>query len=123
MVSGNPYISANSATRNALNAPKERQSRGVRGLKKVKAKRMKTAEVTAASHHRPELGASLVIVVFGTLLVGVAVSAMAVMKEMHQRASQQQQVRQHPVQVRAMLGPEKETGNGEESGHDQPEGQ
>jgi hypothetical protein len=35
MLSGKPYISANSATRKALNAPNERQSRGVRGLKKL----------------------------------------------------------------------------------------
>jgi hypothetical protein len=33
----------NSATRNALNAPKERQSRFVCGLKKVDAKKMKIA--------------------------------------------------------------------------------
>jgi hypothetical protein len=35
MVSGNPYISANNATRNALNALNDRQSRVVGGLKKL----------------------------------------------------------------------------------------
>jgi hypothetical protein len=35
MLSGKPYISANSAIRNALKALNERQSRGVRGLKKL----------------------------------------------------------------------------------------
>jgi hypothetical protein len=43
----------NSATRNALNAPNERQSRFVCGLKKVKAKKMKIAEFMKTSDHSP----------------------------------------------------------------------
>ncbi len=39
MVSGKPYISAKSATRKALKAPKGRQSRDVTGFAKLKAKR------------------------------------------------------------------------------------
>ncbi|MBP2311823.1 hypothetical protein [Azospirillum soli] len=53
MVSGKPYISVNSATMKALNAPKERQSRGDCGLPKLKAKMMKMAELRATSTHRP----------------------------------------------------------------------
>ncbi|QFS88243.1 hypothetical protein FIU96_15430 [Marinobacter sp. THAF39] len=41
---GKPYISVNNATRNALKAPNERQSRLVLGLKKLNAKKIKTAE-------------------------------------------------------------------------------
>lgn len=52
-MSGNPYISVNSATRNAENAPNERQSRPVRGRVKLKAKMMNTAALIAASSHRP----------------------------------------------------------------------
>ena len=52
-MSGNPYISVKSATRKALNAPKERQSREVRGLKKLSAKRMNTTELMMTSHQRP----------------------------------------------------------------------
>jgi hypothetical protein len=37
----------------ALNAPNDRQSRVVRGLKKLKAKKMNTAELIAASDHKP----------------------------------------------------------------------
>jgi hypothetical protein len=43
----------NSATRNALKALKERQSRFVFGLKKLNAKRMKIAELMMTSDHRP----------------------------------------------------------------------
>jgi hypothetical protein len=53
MVSGNPYISANSATRKALNAPNDRQSRDVFGLKKLKAKKIKTAEFRMTRVQRP----------------------------------------------------------------------
>ena len=53
MVSGKPYISANSATRKALNAEKLRQSRFVRGLKKLKAKKMKIAEFATTRNQRP----------------------------------------------------------------------
>lgn len=44
MVSGKPYISVNSATMKAEKAPKERQSRAVPGLVKLKAKMMKTSQ-------------------------------------------------------------------------------
>ena len=50
---GKPYISVNSATMKALKAPKERQSRFVRGLKKLKAKMMNTAELMMTSDQRP----------------------------------------------------------------------
>ncbi len=53
MVSGKPYISVNSATRNAENAPKERQSRAVRGFAKLNAKTMNTSELMITSDHRP----------------------------------------------------------------------
>ena len=53
MVSGKPYISVNSATMKAENAPNERQSRVVRGLVKLNAKMMKTSELTITSDHRP----------------------------------------------------------------------
>jgi hypothetical protein len=53
MVSGKPYISVKSATRKALNAPNERQSRAVCGLKKLNANRMKTAELIRTSDQRP----------------------------------------------------------------------
>ena len=53
MVSGKPYISAKSATMNALNAPKLRQSRPVAGLKKLYANRMNTEALTSASPQRP----------------------------------------------------------------------
>ncbi len=53
MLSGKPYISANNATRKALNAPNDRQSRLVRGLKKLKANRMKTAELRMTNPQRP----------------------------------------------------------------------
>ena len=53
MVSGKPYISVKSATRKALNAPKERQSRPDFGLKKLNAKRMKIAELKATNIQSP----------------------------------------------------------------------
>ena len=53
MVSGKPYISVNRATMNAENMPSVRQSRRVRGLKKLKAKRMNTAELITTSDHKP----------------------------------------------------------------------
>ena len=53
MVSGKPYISVNSATRKAENAPNERQSRGDFGLKKLNANTMNISELIATSHHSP----------------------------------------------------------------------
>jgi hypothetical protein len=53
MVSGKPYISVNRATRKALNAPNERQSRAVCGLKKVYANMMKTTELIRTKLHNP----------------------------------------------------------------------
>src|SRR4029453_17921560 len=61
MVSGKPYISVKSATRNATKAPKERQSRAVRGRVKLKAKMIKTAKLMTTSDQRPYAGASLLI--------------------------------------------------------------
>ena len=53
MVSGKPYISANSATMKPLNAPKERQSRRLCGFAKLSAKKMKTAELMTTRNQRP----------------------------------------------------------------------
>ena len=53
MVSGNPYISTKSAMMNAENVLNVRQSRVVFGLKKLKAKIMKTAELMITSDHNP----------------------------------------------------------------------
>jgi hypothetical protein len=53
MVSGKPYISVNRATRNALKALNERQSRLVVGLKKLKAKKIKIAELRMTNDQRP----------------------------------------------------------------------
>src|ERR671925_921951 len=61
MVSGKPYISVKSATRNATKAPKERQSRAVRGRVKLKAKMIKTAELMTTSDQRPYAGVSRLI--------------------------------------------------------------
>ncbi len=53
MVSGKPYISVKSATMKPEYSPSVRQSRPVRGLKKLAAKMMKTAELTATSVQSP----------------------------------------------------------------------
>src|SRR6516164_3667826 len=53
MVSGNPYISVNSATMKAENAPNDRQSRGLFGLAKLNAKIMKISELMITSDHSP----------------------------------------------------------------------
>jgi hypothetical protein len=53
MLRGKPYISTNSATMNAANALKVRQSRAVCGLKKLKANIRKMAELKITSIHRP----------------------------------------------------------------------
>ncbi len=51
------------ATRNALNALNERQSRDVRGLKKLYANRMKTAELMTTRLHSPFAGVSPVMTI------------------------------------------------------------
>ena len=53
IVSGKPYISVNSATRKAANAPNVRQSRGLCGLAKLNANMMKTREFKTTSDHSP----------------------------------------------------------------------
>jgi hypothetical protein len=53
MVNGKPYISANSATINAENAPKDFQSRKVFGLEKLNAKMIKTSELIITKLHNP----------------------------------------------------------------------
>ena len=58
MVSGKPYISTNSATMNAEKLPNVRQSRLVFGLKKLKANRMKIAELMTERDHSPYAGVS-----------------------------------------------------------------
>src|SRR5262245_25716767 len=61
MVSGNPYISVKSATRKAVNAPNDRQSRAVRGWVKLNAKMAKTATLMTTRDQRPYAGVSEVI--------------------------------------------------------------
>src|SRR3970040_486330 len=53
MVSGKPYISVNSATRNAEKAPNERQSRLLWGFAKLNAKMMNTRELMITRDHNP----------------------------------------------------------------------
>ena len=53
IVNGKPYISVNRATRNAENAPNDRQSLDVFGLVKLKAKMIKTSELIMTSGQRP----------------------------------------------------------------------
>jgi hypothetical protein len=53
MVNGKPYISVKRATRNALNAPKDLQSRRLVGLKNVRAKKMKIAELKTTKSQKP----------------------------------------------------------------------
>jgi len=48
-----PYISVNSATRNAENAPMARQSRLVRGRKKPAANSTNTPVLSTTRGHRP----------------------------------------------------------------------
>jgi hypothetical protein len=53
MVSGNPYISVNSATIKAENAPRLRQSIFVCGFIKLNAKKIKIAELRKTNTHNP----------------------------------------------------------------------
>ena len=53
MVSGNPYISVKSATKKALKAPNERQSRFVFGLVKLNANIMNITELRMTMNHKP----------------------------------------------------------------------
>jgi hypothetical protein len=53
IVRGKPYISVNSATMNAENAPNDRQSRLVFGRVKLKANMMKKADSISTIPHRP----------------------------------------------------------------------
>jgi hypothetical protein len=53
MVRGKPYISVNNATMSAENPPRERQSRDVLGLVKLKAKIMKIKELIMTRGQRP----------------------------------------------------------------------
>jgi len=89
MVSGNPYISTNSATMNAENALKERQSRSVRGFVKLKAKIIKIAELMMTSDHNPYAGASSICCppICGlAMIVMLAVpSTMATMPTVHEQ--------------------------------------
>jgi hypothetical protein len=52
-VSGTPYISVNSATRKAVDPPIARQSRRVRGWKKLIAKMPNRAVLRMTRGHRP----------------------------------------------------------------------
>jgi|SRR5215468_10728829 len=97
MVSGNPYISMNSATIKAEKALKERQSRFVCGFAKLKAKMMKIAELIITSDHNPYAGASSIcppqkihgLAMIFMLLVSTAVTSMPSMKQMEKRAKHQ----------------------------------
>jgi len=60
MVSGKPYISVNIAIIKAEKVPKERQSRFVLGLVKLKAKTMNIKEFIMTRDHRPYAGMSLI---------------------------------------------------------------
>lgn len=53
MVSGMPYISVNSATRNAVNAPIAHQSRLPRGWQKLIANSTNSAVFRMTSGHSP----------------------------------------------------------------------
>ena len=53
MVSGNPYISVKSATRKAVKAPNDGQSRAVRGCVKLNAKMANTNTFSTTSTRRP----------------------------------------------------------------------
>lgn len=57
MVRGNPYISTKRAMIKAEKAPSERQSSLVFGLMKLKAKKMKIAELMMTRDHNPYAGA------------------------------------------------------------------
>ena len=52
-MSGKPYISVKRASTKAAKAPSDRQSRGVRGRAKLKAKKTKTAELMKTRLQRP----------------------------------------------------------------------
>ena len=58
MVNGKPYISTKSAMMNAEKVPNVRQSRVVFGLKKLKANKMKIAELMITSDQSPYAGTS-----------------------------------------------------------------
>src|SRR6516164_2940478 len=98
MLSGNPYISANSATRNALKAPNERQSRPVRGLKKLYANRMKTTELTMTS----------------------MTTMSAVHEHVHQRAQEKRQPDECTQDMGAVLGEQQHPGDNQKADQHQP---
>ena len=96
------YISANSATMKALNALKDRQSRGERGLPKLNAKKMNTAEfrkpgttghrrVSRNSSHASSgmVGICAALARCGGSVVMAPVSV--VHEQVHERAGQEEQ--------------------------------
>ena len=100
MVSGMPYISVNSATRNAVNAPIARQSRVVLGWKKLIAKTTNNTMFTATSGHSP-YAASAITRARGVMVVFLLVRSVAVAahhEHHHQRASQHEQAEQHRLE-------------------------
>src|SRR5262245_23381334 len=60
MVRGKPYISVKSATRKAVNAPNDRQSRAVCGRVKLNAKMANTATLITTSDQSPYAGAAII---------------------------------------------------------------
>src|SRR5574337_1597179 len=103
MVSGKPYISTNSATMKAVNAPKLRQSRALAGLKKLKANMTKIATLTTTRGHRPyddpvcSMASAPAGVLSSALASGSGATTVAAMttmalvhEDMDQRAGQQE---------------------------------
>jgi hypothetical protein len=76
----------------AEKALKERQSRFVRGLEKLKAKIMKIAELIKTSDHNPYAGASSIWspheITGLAMMVAIAMTSMATVKKMHKRTEQ-----------------------------------
>lgn len=112
IVSGNPYISVNMATTKALNAPSERQSRFVCGLKKLNANRMNTTELTTTRSQRPYAGAS----------VSMAASSVvaSVHEEMSGEAGGEEQQRSGTEEMRPVLEDEERADDGEKHAECEP---
>ncbi len=127
MVKGKPYISVNMAKIKAENAPSVRQSLLVCGLKKLNAKKMKTAAFMNTKPHNPYAGIDSDIDVTSSqfnparvtnnasffmplmIIVVAMVVAMAAMHEyVNQWAEQQDEIGQGPQDMGTVFRPEKE---------------
>jgi hypothetical protein len=96
---------------NAENVPNVRQSRAVRGLKKLSAKKIKTAELTMTRDHRPYAGVSCMVM----LLVRTAV-LVAMHQHVHQRARQEKEIRKNPKKMSPVLRPQQHSSHQRKSG-------